>query len=229
MQGKVVGVNIGMTASIRHGSREIESAFVKTPISGPVHLSRLGLPGDEHVYEHHGGPDMALLAYPIEHYAHWRSLGLDLPEAGAMAENLTVAGLVETEVCIGDVLACGEAQVQISQPRSPCFKLAARFSRRSLPQEIQSTGYTGFLLRVLSEGTIEAGDEVTLIERTEPSMTVARAGHILNVARDDLDGARELLDVKALGSVTRRTLEARVAAGGFAGEDSSRLYLDDGL
>jgi hypothetical protein len=60
-------------------------------------------------------------------------------------------------------------------------------------------------------------------------MTVARAGHILNVARDDLDGARELLDVEALGSVTRRTLEARVAAGGFAGEDSSRLYLDDGL
>ena len=229
MNGSLISVNVGATGVLSHGHREIESAFVKAPISGPVHLSRLGLPGDEHVYEHHGGPDMALLAYPIEHYAHWRSLGLDLPEAGAMAENLTVAGLIETELCIGDVLACGEARVQISQPRSPCFKLAARFSRRSLPQEIQSTGYTGFLLRVLAEGSIEAGDEVTLIERTEPSMTVARAGHILNVARDDLDGARELLDVEALGSVTRRTLEARVAAGGLSGEDTARLYLDDAL
>lgn len=229
MNGSLISVNVGATGVLSHGHREIESAFVKTPISGPVHLSHLGLPGDEHVYEHHGGPDMALLAYPIEHYAHWRSLGLDLPEAGAMAENLTVAGLVETELCIGDVLACGEARVQISQPRSPCFKLAARFSRRSLPQEIQSTGYTGFLLRVLSEGAIEAGDEVTLIERGASSMTVARAGHILNVARDDLDGARELLDVEALGSVTRRTLEARLAAGGFTDEDSARLYLDDAL
>lgn len=229
MNGSLISVNVGATGVLSHGHREIESAFVKTPISGPAHLSRLGLPGDEHVYEHHGGPDMALLAYPIEHYAHWRSLGLDLPEAGAMAENLTVAGLIETEVRIGDVLACGEAQVQISQPRSPCFKLAARFSRRSLPQEIQSTGYTGFLLRVLSAGTIEAGDKVTLIERTEPSMTVAQAGHILNVARDDLDGARELLDIEALGSVTRRTLEARLAAGGFSGEDTARLYLDDAL
>ncbi|NBV74278.1 MAG: MOSC domain-containing protein [Actinobacteria bacterium] len=229
MNGTLISVNVGSRGVLPHGRREIETAFVKAPITGPVQLARLGLPGDDHVYEHHGGPDMALLAYPIEHYAHWRSLGLDLPEAGAMAENLTVAGLIETEMCIGDVLACGEAQVQISQPRSPCFKLAARFSRRSLPQEIQSTGYTGFLLRVLTEGTIEAGDEVLLIERIEPCMTVARAGHILNVARDDLDGARELLDVEALGSVTRRTLEARVAAGGFSGEDTARLYLDDAL
>ena len=229
MRGSIVGVNVGSAGSISHGSSEIETAFVKHAVESPVGIGPLGLPGDEHVYEHHGGPDMALLVYPIEHYDHWRSLGLDLPATGAMAENLTTRGLVETDVHIGDVIACGTARIQVTQPRSPCFKLAARFQRRSLPVEVQTTGFTGYLLRVLEPGAVVAGDTFEIVERATDSMTVERAGRILNVDRGDLDGARELLAISALGSVTRRTLEARVAAGGYLVEDTARLYLDDAL
>ena len=78
-----------------HGSRSIETAFVKQPLAGAVTISSLGIEGDEHVYEHHGGPDMALLIYPSEHYSYWRSVGLQLPDAAAMAENFTTVGLLE--------------------------------------------------------------------------------------------------------------------------------------
>ena len=117
----------------------------------------------------------------------------------------------------------------MTQPRSPCFKLAARFQRRSLPVEVQTTGFTGYLLRVLEPGVVAPGDVFEVVERATDSMTVERAGRILNVDRSDLDGAREMLAISALGSVTRRTLEARVAAGGYSVEDTARLYLDDAL
>jgi len=223
----VVAVSAGRTSTIRRGTREVTTAFVKSPLSGPVDVGVLGIGGDEHVYEHHGGPDMALLAYPFEHYDHWRACGLDLPPVAAMAENLTTTGLVETEVAIGDVFTIGTASVQVTQPRSPCHKLAARFGRRSLPVEMQTTGYTGFLLRVLEPGQIAAGDTVVAAGNTANDVvTIADAGRILNVDRHDVDGARRLLAIAELGSATRRTLMARVDAGGYHGDDADRLYSD---
>jgi len=223
----IVAISAGRTSTIRRGTREVTTAFVKSPLSGPVDVGVLGIGGDEHVYEHHGGPDMALLAYPFEHYDHWRACGLDLPPVAAMAENLTTTGLVETEVAIGDVFTIGTATVQVTQPRSPCHKLAARFGRRSLPVEMQTTGYTGFLLRVLEPGQITAGDAVVAGGNTaDDVVTIAEAGRILNVDRHDVEGARRLLAIAELGSATRRTLTARVDAGGQHGEDADRLYSD---
>ena len=128
--GTVEAVCVGSVGEIGSGSRKIVSAFIKTPVRGRVAVGPLGLPGDEHVYKDHGGPDFALLAYPKEHYPHWSGLGLELPDAGAMGENLTTVGLVETEVRIGDVLQAGTSVIQVTEPRSPCLKLAARFGPR---------------------------------------------------------------------------------------------------
>ena len=225
---QVVAISAGRTGVLHHGSREITTAFVKTPLDGPTRVGVLGIAGDEHVYEHHGGPDMALLVYPEEHYAHWLSVGLDLPPVAAMAENITSRGLRETEVALGDMFRIGSVVVQVSQPRSPCHKLAARYGRRSLPAEMQTTGYTGFLLRVLTEGEMRAGDDIVALGHPGGDrVSVADAGQIANVNRRDLDGARRLLALDVLGSATRRTLEARVAAGGHDGDDADRLYLDD--
>ena len=116
--GQIAGVCVGSVGEVGTGRRVFESAFIKEPLDGPVPLTTLGFAGDEHVYEDHGGPDMAVLLYPIEHYAYWAELGLDLPEVSAFAENLTVSGLVETDVNIGDVFRSRIARR--SAPRRPC-------------------------------------------------------------------------------------------------------------
>ena len=163
--GSVLGVCAGRASLIRQGSRDVRTAFVKSPIAGRVDVGPLGIGGDEHVYEGHGGPDMALLVYSADHHAHWRSLGLVLLESGAFGENLTVSGLTEEVVHIGDVFAVGTCRVQVCQPRSPCSKLAARFGRRDMPVLVQESGRTGYLLRVVAPGSIAAGDEMRLVEQ----------------------------------------------------------------
>jgi len=227
LSGELVAVSIGAASVLAHGSRRLETAFVKSQVPGRVQLSVSGIAGDEHVYEDHGGPDMALLAYSAEHYAFWRAQGVAVPDAGAMAENLTVAGLVETDVWLGDVFAVGTAVVQVTQPRSPCYKIAARYGRKDLPVLVQDTGFTGYLLRVLREGDIGAGDAVTLLDRQDHGVSVAAAGRVLNVDRNDVEGARRVLAVDALGSSARRKLQARVDSAERVGLDTDRLFLDD--
>lgn len=227
LAGTVLGVCAGRTTTISFGKRSTRTAFLKAPIDGPVAIGRLGIEGDEHVYEDHGGPDMALLVYSHEHYAHWRSLGLTLPDVGAFGENITVAGLPETAVHLGDVFALGSAVVQVCQPRTPCYKLAIRFGRRDMPVLVQDTGFTGYLLRVREPGTVRAGDPMTLVERGDHGVTVAAAGRVVNVDRNDHEGARRVLAVDALGASVRRTLRQRVAQSEQLGLDLDRLFGDD--
>lgn len=218
VSGTVRAVCVGRKGTLQAGGRRIATAFVKTPVDGPVPVTTLGLPGDEHVYREHGGAEMALLAYAHEHYARWRALGIALPEAGAMGENLTLTGMVETDVHVGDTFAVGPTVVvQVTQPRSPCSKIAARYGRPDLAVQVQEAGATGWLLRVLTEGSVAAGDRVVLVDREPHGVTVAEAGRVLHLDRenrenrDDRDDVRRVLAVASLGVVTRRKLEARLA------------------
>lgn len=228
LAGRVTAVSVGRRSELATGRRRIESAFVKSPVAGRVRLTRLGFVGDEHVYEDHGGPDMAVLVYSIDHYPYWRALGLDLPHAGAFGENLTVTGLGEVEVHLGDVFEVGSAVVQVCQPRSPCFKLAARYGRKDMAVLVQDSGFTGYLLRVLTEGDVARGDEMTLVQRdTGHDVTVTEAGRIVNVDRNDHEGTRRLLEVEALGASVRKALTARVRSGVELGFDTERLLLGE--
>ena len=222
--GYVRAVCVGDVGALTVGSHIEESAFVKTPVDGPVRLGVMGLAGDAHVYEDHGGPDMAVLVYPHEHYAHWRDLGIDIPDAGALAENLTVTGLVETDVHLGDIFELGTSVVQVTQPRLPCYKIAARYKRKEMAVEAQDTGFNGYLLRVLEEGDIAAGDTMRLIDREAHGVTVAEAGRVAGKDRNDVDAALRVLAVDSLGSSVQRRLKARVASHETAGLDSERLY-----
>lgn len=225
--GHVRAVCVGGVGALRYGDRSVASAFVKAPADRRIRLGTLGFSGDEHVYEDHGGPDMAVLAYPFEHYAHWRGTGLELPDGGAFAENLTVTGLLEMDVWIGDVFEVGTGVVQVTQPRAPCYKIAARYGRKELAVEAQLGGLIGYLLRVLKPGDVGAGDRMRLIGRDDHGVTVAEAGRVVNVDRNDLDAARRVLSAEALGSSVRRKLVARLAATGDVGPDLARLYLSE--
>jgi len=226
LRGRVAAVCVGEVGELDSSGRSIASAFVKRPVAGRVRVHSLGVEGDEHVYEGHGGEDAAVLVYSRDHYPFWRDLGVDIPDAGAFAENLTVDGLTEADVHIGDTFELGSCTVQVSEPRSPCYKIAARYGRKDISIVVQETGFTGYLMRVLQEGEVAAGDEVRLVQRDiTHDWSVAEAGRILNVDRNDIDGARRLLEIDALSAGIKRSLNARIARGDRLGLDLDRLYL----
>ncbi len=184
------------------------TGFFKEPVEGPVWLGRTNLVGDGQAdRKNHGGPDKAVLAYSAEHYPIWR-VELNRPDLpyGAFGENFTIAGLTEETVCIGDVYAIGEARVQVSQPRQPCWKIARRWRIKDLTARVRETGRTGWYLRVLEEGYVEAGMPVELLERPFPQWTVARATEIMHRRNEDREAAMALAACPALSAVWRESL-----------------------
>ncbi len=160
--------------------RPWRSGIFKEPAEGPVFLSETNLAGDEQAdKKNHGGPDKAVCVYPLAHLSYWTErLGRDV-KPGAFGENFTVADMSEKTVCIGDVYAVGEAaRVEVSQPRSPCWKLARRWNEKKLALWVQQTGFTGWYLRVLQTGHVEAGQPLILQERPHPGWSVARVNDV---------------------------------------------------
>jgi MOSC domain-containing protein YiiM len=164
-QMKVVSLNVALPSTQRYGEEEIFTGGAKQPVASAM-LRHTGFDGDGQAdTENHGGPDKAVCAYPFDHYAYWgETLGRDIGP-GSFSENLTISGILETEVCIGDVFRVGGAIVQISMPRTPCAKLAAKNGERHFTKWVADAGYTGFYMRVLSEGMVERRDSFELVER----------------------------------------------------------------
>lgn len=208
-----VRVGVPVERSTRSG-RAYRTALAKAAVDGPVHVGVTNLDGDEQSdLAHHGGVHKAVLAYAADHYRRWSRVAEELAAPGAFGENLTVGGLDEQLVCLGDVWAVGTARLEVSQPRQPCWKLNERFGRDDVVSLVQGSGRTGWYLRVLAEGFVEAGDVLTLIERPSPEWTVARANDVMHHHRHDRGLAAELAAVPALAPSWRATLEARASGG----------------
>ena len=159
------------------------SAIDKRPLAGAVRIGELGIEGDEQGdLRVHGGVDKAVHHYAFDHYALWREdLGaLPMLEApGAFGENISTRGLTEGDVCLGDRFALGDALLEVSQGRQPCWKLNDRFGVADMARRVQATGRTGWYYRVLRPGTARAGDVLALVERPHPGWTLQRLGVLL--------------------------------------------------
>lgn len=197
------------------------TGFFKKAVSGRIWLGETNLDGDGQAdLKYHGGPDKAVNVYPGEHYSYWRQLlGIDELSYGSFGENFTIEGLLEAEVCIGDQFEIGDAVVQVSQPRQPCWKLGRRWRIKDLPVQLQDTGKTGWYLRVLREGKVGAGDRLTLTEKGDAAWSVARANEVMHQRKGDREAARELAACAGISRSWRETLQRRAETGEV--EDSS--------
>ncbi|MET0291462.1 MAG: MOSC domain-containing protein [Steroidobacteraceae bacterium] len=169
-EARVASVQAGKIRPL--GPEGVPSAFVKDPVEGPVSVVAEGLALDEQADRRvHGGSEKAVYAYASSHYPLWAS---EFPEqagafvAGGFGENLTVDGLDESDLCVGDVHAIGTTLLQVCQPRQPCFKLALRFGNNRLPKAMVRNDRSGWYYRVLSPGVLQAGDRIVLVDRPLP-------------------------------------------------------------
>jgi MOSC domain-containing protein YiiM len=171
---------VGTPGAENRMEREFTSAIWKYPVTGPVDAGRLGLAGDA-VFDtrHHGGPDQAVLMYAAAHYPRWsQELGRSL-NPGDFGENLTVEGLDEETVCIGDVYEVGPVRLQVSHPRQPCATLARRHQIPDMITIVRKNGRSGWYLRVLIEGQLDAGLPVHRLDRPNPEWSIRRAARAM--------------------------------------------------
>ena len=191
------------------------SAIFKEPVAGAIGLGQSGLVGDAQVdRKHHGGVDRAVNVYSADHFADWR-VRLDRPGLanGAFGENFTVAGLDEKTVCIGDSFAIGGVVVQVTQPREPCWKLARKLDVKDLVVQVEQLRRTGWYLRVLREGLVEAGMPLALLDRPHPDWTIARAYATMRARATDPEAASELAECPALAADWRALLLSKPKVG----------------
>jgi MOSC domain-containing protein YiiM len=211
---KLLSVNVALPQEIEIDGKLVLTGIYKLPVAGRVWLGRLHLAGDGQAdLTVHGGEHQAAYAYPIEHFEHWRQkLGWEQMPPGIFGENLTTSGLLETEVCVGDVLRIGGATVQVTLPRLPCFKFAHKIGRPDLLKEFLHSGHSGFYLRVLTEGDVGAGDEIAFVERDPAGISIRTVLGLQRLHEGDAAQLRHALAIPSLAPLLRDDLERRLAA-----------------
>ena len=198
------------------GPDAVPSGFVKAPVQHRTRVHDLGLVGDEQAdLRVHGGPEKAVYGYSLDHYEMWRA---DFAEhspiliAGAFGENLTIEGMTEADICVGDVHRIGTATLQVCQPRQPCFKLALHFNDKRLPQAMIKSGRSGWYYRVLAEGEIGAGDEIAVIDRPHPDFAFPRLVAFANFGTATRAELVALSDMDEIASGLRRRASQKLNA-----------------
>lgn len=199
---RIVSVNVSMPCSISGTARgTVISAIDKHPVSGSVDLTFTNLAGDgQGDLLNHGGPTKAVYAYAADDYTYWRETeGLSIPDFGWFGENLTVEGGLSDEVRIGDVWEVGAARLQVTEPRSPCFKLDHKVGIPGFAARFQRTGRVGFYLRVLQQGSLSTGAEVILIGATQDAMTVRELSDFRHYGTGGRSMANRILAIDGMG------------------------------
>jgi MOSC domain-containing protein YiiM len=209
---KIVSVNIGLPRLVMRDDEPVSTGIFKEPIAGRVMMRTLNLDGDRQAdLSVHGGPSKAVYVYPAEHYDFWNREfpAMDLPW-GMFGENFTTTGLLESEVNIGDKFRIAEAEVMVTEPRMPCYKLGIRFGRTDIIKRFLQSERSGFYLAVLKEGEVGAGDEVTLVERDAHDVRVVDITRLYAREKHNTALLRRAIEVDALPEGWRQYFQDRL-------------------
>lgn len=209
---QVLHVNRSEPRTVVINGKNVLTGIYKEPVEGPIPVHKLGLEGDGQAdLTVHGGPFQALYAYPVEHYSYWENyLGTEPFPPGTFGENLTLQGFMETDVRIGDIYRIGSLVLQVTSPRIPCFKFGNKLNKPDILKPFLQSGRSGFYLRVLEEGSVEAGNTIEIVSRDPREVTVRNLLGMFRLGEGNRDSIMKALSVEALSPIVRKDLEARL-------------------
>jgi MOSC domain-containing protein YiiM len=217
---KIISLNVGLPREVLWHGRTVTTGIYKEAVQDRVALRKLNLDGDRQAdLTAHGGENKAVYSYPLEHYSYWKKEwpGRELP-MGIFGENFTTEGLLEDTVYLGDRFAVGSAEVVVTQPRMPCYKLGIRFGADDMVRRFLASGRSGFYLAVTREGEVGSGDELKPISRDEDAVPVPEITRLYVAKRygpNDIASARRALQVQALPESWKKYLRERLAHAGL--------------
>jgi MOSC domain-containing protein YiiM len=203
---KLISVNVGLPREVAVNGGSVRTGIFKHAVSGAVRVERLNLVGDRQAdLSVHGGPNKAVYAYPEEHYDYWRrELAEDELPWGMFGENLTTEELHESSVFIGDRYRVGTAELAVTQPRSPCYKLGIRFGRPEMVKRFLHSGRSGFYFAVAQEGEVKAGDSIELLSREANSLPISDINKLYASEKNDREMLERAVQIKGLSESWRR-------------------------
>jgi MOSC domain-containing protein YiiM len=211
---RVLSVNVGLPRKVGWRGKRVTTGIYKQPVTGRVPIRTLNLAGDRQAdLRVHGGWDKAVYAYSAEFYELWRSERpeLDLPW-GQFGENLTTEGLRDDDVNVGDRFRVGTAELVVTQPRLPCFKLGIKMGRDEFVTEFLQRGLLGFYLAVAREGEVQAGDPIVELSRDPRGFRVTEVARLYARDRDDVEGLRCAVELDVLPESWRNYFRKRLGA-----------------
>ena len=209
---KIISTNIGKPQIIDWRGKEVKTGIYKYSVPHPIFLGEEDVEND-HVIDrrYHGGVDKACYLYSADHYKYWQQFypELEMPW-GMFGENLTVEGLHEAEVNIGDTFQIGEVVVQATQPRQPCYKLGIRFGTQKMVRQFVDSGFAGIYVRVLQKGKVKTGDEVVLADKKD-SLSIQKVFELLYLTdfKEEMDNFERAINDPFIAESCRNDLLKR--------------------
>jgi MOSC domain-containing protein YiiM len=212
MRMKLISLNVALPRIVEWNGGPVATGIFKEPVQGPVMLRTLNLEGDRQAdLSVHGGVSKAVYAYPSEHYAFWKK---ELPDTdlpyGMFGENFTTEGLSEAGVNVGDRFRMGAAELMVTEPRLPCYKLGIKFGRSDIIKRFLQSRRTGFYFAVLKEGEVKAGDQIELISRDGNDIAISDITRLYAFEKDDLATLRRAVRLEPLSESWREYFQNRI-------------------
>ena len=209
---KLISLNVALPRIVEYNGGPVATGIFKEPVPGPVMLRTLNLDGDRQAdLSVHGGVSKAVYAYPSEHYEFWK---IELPEMelpyGMFGENFTTEGLFEDSVNVGDRFNIGEAELMVTEPRLPCYKLGIKFGRPDIIKKFLQSRRTGFYFAVVKEGEVKAGDAIELLSRDANNIAISEITRLYAFEKDDLKTLRRAVKLEALSESWREYFQRQI-------------------